>query len=104
MKVRYPYKCDYCLNQKGETNHWWLRPHETERFTLLAWDEARAGHEGYEHICSESCAAKALSKWMARTSAFFATNNSVVCSNGEAVKTLSSAAHRPSLPNQPIIR
>jgi hypothetical protein len=66
MKVRYPYKCDYCLNQKGETNHWWLRPHDAELFTLLAWDEERAGEEGYEHICSESCAAKALSKWMTR--------------------------------------
>jgi hypothetical protein len=67
MKVRCPYKCDYCLNQKGETNHWWLRPHDPERFTLLAWDEALAGEEGNEHICSESCAAKALSKWMTRS-------------------------------------
>jgi hypothetical protein len=66
MKVRCPYKCDYCQNQKGETNHWWLRPRDTEMFTLLAWDEALAGEEGNEHICSESCAAKALSKWMAR--------------------------------------
>ena len=66
MKVPCPYKCDYCLNQKGETNHWWLRPQDSEMFTLLAWDEARASDEGYEHICSESCAAKALSKWMAR--------------------------------------
>ena len=66
MKVHCPYKCDYCLNQKGETNHWWLRPHDSELFTLMAWDEARAGNEGYEHICSESCAAKALSRWMAR--------------------------------------
>ena len=66
MKVACPYKCDYCLNQKGETNHWWLRPQDSERFTLLAWDEVQAADEGFEHICSESCAAKALSKWMAR--------------------------------------
>lgn len=71
MKVRYPYQCDYCSNYKGETNHWWLRPHDAERFTLMAWDEALAGGEGYEHICSESCAAKALSRWMARKSALF---------------------------------
>ena len=66
MKVRCPYKCDYCSNQKGETNHWWLRPQDSELFTLLAWDETLASEEGNEHICSESCAAKALSKWMAR--------------------------------------
>jgi hypothetical protein len=88
MKVRYPYKCDYCLNQKGETNHWWLRPHDTELFTLLAWDEARAGDEGYEHICSESCAAKALSKWMTRKSALFTTKISIALRNGDVVKTL----------------
>jgi hypothetical protein len=72
MKVRYPYRCDYCLNQKGETNHWWLRPHDPDRFTLLPWDEMAADGEGYEHICSESCAARALSKWMARKSALLA--------------------------------
>ena len=69
MKVRYPYKCDYCVNLKGETNHWWLRVRDTERFTLLPWHETLAGEEGYEHICSESCAARALSKWMERKSA-----------------------------------
>ncbi len=68
MRVSCPYRCDYCLTQKGETNHWWLRPIDAEQFRLLAWDQALADKEGYEHICSESCAAKALSKWMARAS------------------------------------
>jgi hypothetical protein len=66
MKVHSPYRCDYCLNLKGETNHWWLRPPDREQFTLLSWDSSLADAEGYEHICSESCAAKALSKWMAQ--------------------------------------
>ena len=66
MKVRNPYKCDYCLNPKGDTNHWWLRPQDAEHFVLLAWDDRLADQDGYEHICSESCAAKSLSKWMAR--------------------------------------
>jgi hypothetical protein len=64
MKVRCPYKCDYCMNPKGETNHWWLHPQESEQFVLLKWDDTLADGDGYEHICSESCAAKALSKWM----------------------------------------
>lgn len=64
MKVRCPYKCDYCLNPKGETNHWWLHALDREQFVLHAWDETLADRDGYEHICSESCAAKALSKWM----------------------------------------
>ena len=65
MKVHYPYRCDYCQNLKGETNHWWLRAPIPEQFTLLPWDAAIADTDGYEHICSGSCAAKALSKWMA---------------------------------------
>jgi hypothetical protein len=62
------YRCDYCARLKGESNHWWLRvpgkkPGET-MFTLQCWDNMQADVTGYEHICSESCAAKALSKWM----------------------------------------
>jgi len=66
MKVQCPYRCDYCLNLKGETNHWWLRPTDPEQFRLLRWDQHLADAEGFEHICSESCASKALSKWLAQ--------------------------------------
>ena len=65
MKVN-SHRCDYCLNLKGETNHWWLRSTDREQFILQRWDAALANMEGYEHICSESCAAKALSKWLAQ--------------------------------------
>jgi hypothetical protein len=68
MKVQCPYRCDYCLNLKGETNHWWLRPQDAEQFRLVRWDNALADLDGYEHICSESCASKALSKWLSRSS------------------------------------
>jgi len=68
MKVQCPYRCDYCLNLKGETNHWWLRPPDAEQFRLTPWDQALADVEGYEHICSESCASKALSKWLSKSS------------------------------------
>ncbi len=71
MKVHCPYRCDYCNSDKGETNHWWLRPQDAEKFTLLRWDDVLADREGFEHICSESCASKALSKWMARASTQF---------------------------------
>jgi hypothetical protein len=64
MRVHSPYRCDYCSNMKGETNHWWLRAMDREHFTLQRWDATLADVPGYEHICSESCAAKALSKWM----------------------------------------
>jgi hypothetical protein len=69
MKVHCPYRCDYCLNLKGETNHWWLRPRESPQFILSRWDATLADADGYEHICSESCAIKALSKWMAQVGA-----------------------------------
>jgi hypothetical protein len=68
MRVNSPYRCDYCLNLKGETNHWWLRLPDRDHFTLRRWDAAQADLSGCEHICSESCAAKALSKWMRQTS------------------------------------
>jgi hypothetical protein len=64
----HPYKCDYCLSQKSPANSWWLRPRESDRFTLLLWDDVLADCAGFEHICSASCASKALSQWMARVS------------------------------------
>jgi hypothetical protein len=76
MKVQFPYRCDYCLNLKGETNHWWLRPQDAEQFRLLRWDRQLADTAGYEHICSESCASKALSKWLTQA-------------NGNAVRPVS---------------
>ena len=63
MKVQ-TYRCDYCSNVKGENNDWWLAQPAGEHFTLALWDAALADQEHCEHICSESCATKALSKWM----------------------------------------
>ena len=68
MRVDSPYRCDYCSNLKGETNHWWLRLPDPEKFMLERWDATLADVPGYEHICSESCAAKALSRWMTHPS------------------------------------
>ncbi len=81
MRVHSPYRCDYCLNLKGETNHWWLRPQDREQFMLLRWDAALADVPGYEHICSESCAAKALSKWMTQAGSQVAAAAGVSASN-----------------------
>jgi hypothetical protein len=70
MKLTAPYQCDYCAALKGEANHWWLcwiglDSNDHEVFSLQTWDEKKASAL-YEHICSEACAVKALSKWMAR--------------------------------------
>ena len=85
MKVHSPYRCDYCLNLKGETNHWWLRLPDQEQFTLQRWDAGLANTEGCEHICSESCAAKALSKWMTQQGSNF--TDQVAASSGVRVLT-----------------
>jgi hypothetical protein len=87
VKIPEPYRCDYCERIKGATNHWWMRRRTdlyledvrmlqmlplASAFILLAWDDGRADERDvdhrniYEHICSESCALKAVSKWMAR--------------------------------------
>ncbi len=86
MRETAPFKCDYCLERKGQTNHWWMRDvlAGTARvFRLIQWDDELAdkrvtadglpttdpdGRYVFEHICSESCASKALSKHMAKVS------------------------------------
>ena len=66
MKVQ-SYRCDYCSKLKGESNRWWLGQPDGEHFTLALWDATLGDGNGYEHICSESCATKALSKWMTQS-------------------------------------
>ena len=61
-----PYRCDYCGKLKEASNHWWLRLINGDLFSLLRWQDTLADSGDYEHICSESCASKALSKWMAQ--------------------------------------
>lgn len=73
MKLAQPYRCDYCLNMKGEANHWLLRDKFSNGvFRLLKWEAEKAdtyidpGHtqHAYEHICGQECALKALTKWL----------------------------------------
>ena len=69
MKLSTPYKCDYCDRLKGETNHWWLaaQPEGQSRqgspVASMGWERAKL--PGVKHICSEQCASKALSRFMA---------------------------------------
>lgn len=68
------YKCNYCPTLKQESNHWWLvgefsvQTHEgrVAFFGLRPWDGSTAQLPDIEHICSESCAHKALAKYMER--------------------------------------
>lgn len=72
MKLPSPYICDECGTQKKESNHWWMlargRSYHTKEFrtayVLLPWEDPD-GADVTAHLCSESCATKALSKWMA---------------------------------------
>lgn len=65
MKLSTPYKCDYCDRLKGETNHWWLLATGQPGFFLDRWDAILAEDRLVKHICSEQCASKALSRFMA---------------------------------------
>ena len=91
MKLPSPYICDECGTQKKESNHWWVllsylyEAPEIPAFVLLPWESVTddrlvtrkrhrrrpctgrnpGGKRIQEHLCSESCATKALSKWMA---------------------------------------
>lgn len=63
MKVREPYKCDYCPEIKKPGDPWWLRSAGAIGFYLMRWEPDLAAQDGYEHICSQACAMKALDKW-----------------------------------------
>lgn len=66
------YTCDECGKQKQESNHWFKLCFTDGYFQFWTWDAARETNLEFEeidgeeqrHICSESCATKALSKWM----------------------------------------
>jgi hypothetical protein len=74
------YKCDICGALKGETNHWWLRQ-VSDNSVYFLLSTRLADHDAVvsaqpldlraptddkvQHICSEQCATKALSQWMA---------------------------------------
>ena len=68
MKLPSPYICDECGTQKKESNHWWLLTifecETGDKFEIGPWNEDDV-QDGVKHLCSESCATKALSKWMA---------------------------------------
>jgi hypothetical protein len=65
-----------CNTQKGKSNHWWLygivdskrsvihTEKEGKQFLLVPWDELVASTMEEGHVCSQECAAKALSKFM----------------------------------------
>lgn len=72
MRVKTPFKCDFCGKQKGDANHWWLYVvHgdgrvgcEARSIQFLRWNETIAESQPEGHICSQGCAVKALSKFM----------------------------------------
>lgn len=58
------YYCDQCGKAKDDSNHWWMRnPSFKTDCTFIAfpWNPDSGA---VEHICSETCLVKALSKWM----------------------------------------
>lgn len=61
-------RCDQCDRVKGEANGWWLiDKNQIGMFVLRPWDKDLATTERYYHICSENCAAKALSQFMSKS-------------------------------------
>jgi hypothetical protein len=66
------YTCDECGKQKQESNHWWILAQAAPApfppcFSLLPMNPIETAELGIsEHLCSESCAIKALSKWMSK--------------------------------------
>lgn len=70
MKVQI-YQCDECGVQKQESNHWvvgFIWPPGSAPISFLPWPDA--GPQGNSpnviHLCGEGCAAKVLSKQIAK--------------------------------------
>jgi hypothetical protein len=69
MKDPNPWKCDQCDTRKGKANHWWQafgQEGAIPAFLIFPWNEEMAEESGRQHLCSESCVAKAASQWMGK--------------------------------------
>ncbi|MHB1022429.1 MAG: hypothetical protein ACYC46_04060 [Acidobacteriaceae bacterium] len=68
------YTCDICGKPKREANHWWMvmlgevpcfdQGQPARRFTLLPWNTTEAANPNIHHLCGESCAMKAMERFM----------------------------------------
>ncbi|MHB8304320.1 MAG: hypothetical protein ACYDC6_16145 [Acidobacteriaceae bacterium] len=68
------FACDICGKVKQESNHWWMvtlgnvlcfeEGQPALHFTLVPWSQAESRNRNVHHICGESCATKALERFM----------------------------------------
>lgn len=73
MKLAAPYACDApgCPKVKGEANRWWLVWEVVaiagmpDMISVSPWNK-NCDKDSYQHACSESCALKLVSAWMAK--------------------------------------
>ncbi len=74
-KLPNPYICDVCGTQKRETNRWYASRARIEPdvaseqgILFLPWEVAEhlgvLENANVQHLCSEQCCIKALSKWL----------------------------------------
>jgi hypothetical protein len=60
------FTCDECGITKGKTNHWFMAKvwPRINSFSIERWNEGVTARRSARvlHLCSESCAAKAMSK------------------------------------------
>lgn len=72
MKLPTPYQCNGCSAQEVDTSRWWvlIEDQKPELSNLPTITIVRFQTQSMRippdamHLCSESCAVKAVSKWM----------------------------------------
>lgn len=66
MAMKQSFVCDICGAERKDANHWFVARETDGMLMFLHWDEAAICRANTAHLCGQSCAHKALDRFLAQ--------------------------------------